>query len=138
MEKSGSTVRIMFFFAFSGTFNTIQPAFQKDKLEHTGVDPPFTSGIADYLTDRPQYVRTRGCVSDMAVCSTGAPQGTVLAPFLFTLDTADFSDCSPSCHVQKFSDDSATVGLNTVTELHSEPGGLYLPHSDRLQNVLLR
>lgn len=30
-------------------------------------------------------VRAGGCVSDIMVCSTGAPQGTVLAPFLFTL-----------------------------------------------------
>ncbi|KAI3367035.1 hypothetical protein L3Q82_009669 [Scortum barcoo] len=40
-------------------------------------------------------------------------QGTVLAPFLFTLYTADFSYNTPSCHLQKFSDDSAVVGLIT-------------------------
>ena len=45
----------------------------------------LTHWILDYLTNRPQYVRTRDCVSDTVVCSTGAPQGTVLAPFLFTL-----------------------------------------------------
>ncbi|KAI3362414.1 hypothetical protein L3Q82_012711 [Scortum barcoo] len=39
---------------------------------------------------------------------------TVLAPFLFTLYTADFSYNTPSCHLQKFSDDSAVVvGLIT-------------------------
>ncbi|XP_036418495.1 NACHT, LRR and PYD domains-containing protein 3-like [Colossoma macropomum] len=38
--------------------------------------------------------------------STGALQGTVLAPFLFTLYTADFMYSSPNCHLQKFSDDS--------------------------------
>ncbi|KAI3363630.1 hypothetical protein L3Q82_001258 [Scortum barcoo] len=43
----------------------------------------------------------------------------VLAPFLFTLYTArllyaDFSYNTPSCHhIQKFSDDSAVVGLIT-------------------------
>ncbi|KAI3375306.1 hypothetical protein L3Q82_021090 [Scortum barcoo] len=37
----------------------------------------------------------------------------VLAPFLFTLYTADFSYNTPSCHLQKFSDDSAVVGLIT-------------------------
>ncbi|TWW76503.1 hypothetical protein D4764_13G0011650 [Takifugu flavidus] len=39
--------------------------------------------------------------------------GTVLAPFLFTLYTADFSYNSSSCHLQKFSDNSAAVGLIT-------------------------
>ncbi|KAL3987990.1 autism susceptibility protein [Sarotherodon galilaeus] len=65
------------------------------------------------LTDRPQYVRTQGCVSDRVICSTGAPQGTVLAPFLFTIYTADFSHNSTQCFLQKFSDDSAIVGLIT-------------------------
>ncbi|CAI5660128.1 unnamed protein product [Oreochromis niloticus] len=84
-----------------------------DKLENSGVDHHLTTWILDYLTDRPQYVRTQGCVSDRVVCSTGAPQGTVLAPFLFTIYTADFSHNSTQCFLQKFSDDSAIVGLIT-------------------------
>ena len=46
----------------------------------------------------------------MVVSGTGAPQGTVLSPFLFTLYTTDFQYNSESCHLQKFSDDSAVVG----------------------------
>ena len=89
VEKPGSTVRIMFF-DFSSAFNTIQPALLGDKLELAGVNQHLTSWILDYLTNRPQYVRTQDYVSDTLICSTGAPQGTVLAPFLFTLYTADF------------------------------------------------
>ncbi|MDG2555456.1 reverse transcriptase family protein [Vibrio parahaemolyticus] len=112
LEKPGSSVRIMFF-DFSSAFNTIQPALLRDKLEHIGVANHLTSWILDYLTDRPQYVRTQDCVSDLAVCSTGALQRTALALFLFTLYTADFSYDTPTCHLQKFSDDSAIVGLIT-------------------------
>ncbi|KAI3376785.1 hypothetical protein L3Q82_000393 [Scortum barcoo] len=50
------------------------------------------------------------CVSDVVVCSTGAPQGTVLSPFLFTLYTSDFTYSTDSCHLQKFSNDTAIVG----------------------------
>ncbi|TWW77998.1 putative RNA-directed DNA polymerase from transposon BS [Takifugu flavidus] len=57
-----------------------------------------------------QYVRLHDCESEVVVCSTGAPQGTVLSPFLFTLYTSDFSHNSDSCHLQKFSDDTAIVG----------------------------
>ena len=55
-------------------------------------------------------LRACGTVSDAVVSNTGAPQGTVLSPFLFTLYTTDFSYQTESCHLQKFSDDSAVVG----------------------------
>ena len=42
------------------------------------------------LTDRPQYVRLGDFRSDPVVSSTGAPQGTVRSPVLFTLYTSDY------------------------------------------------
>ena len=50
------------------------------------------------------------CVSDAVISTAGAPQRTVLSPFLFTLSTTDLSYQTESCHLQKFSDDSAVVG----------------------------
>ncbi|KAI2646159.1 hypothetical protein H4Q32_026094 [Labeo rohita] len=110
LEKSGSTVRVMFF-DFSSAFNTIQTALLRDKLDYMGVDHHLLTWILDYLTNRPQYVRVRDCESDIVVCSTGARQGMVLALFLFTVYTADFMFSSATCHLQKFSDDSAIIGL---------------------------
>ncbi|TWW54976.1 hypothetical protein D4764_09G0000250 [Takifugu flavidus] len=42
--------------------------------------------------------------------NTGAPQGTVLSPFLFTTYTADFQYHSETCHLQKYLDDTVIVG----------------------------
>lgn len=82
------------------------------KLEGMGVDRFLTSWIKDYLTERPQFVRLENCVSGTVRSSTGAPRETVLAPFLFTLYTADFQYISKSCHMQKYSDDR--IFYNTV------------------------
>ncbi|KAF7645675.1 hypothetical protein LDENG_00200380 [Lucifuga dentata] len=90
------------FFDFTSAFNTIQPELLGDKLQTVQVEAPLGTWVTDYLTGRPQYVRLQGCVSDMMVSNTGAPQGTVLAPFLFTLYTSD-------SHLQKFPDDSTIV-----------------------------
>ena len=109
LESPGSTVRVMFF-DFSSAFNTIQPSLLQGKMETAGVDQHLAAWTINYLTDRPQYVRLKDCVSDVVVCSTGAPQGTVLSPFLFTLYTSDFTHNSTLCHLQKFSDDTAIVG----------------------------
>jgi len=39
------------------------------------------------------------------------PQGAVLAPFLFTIYTADFQYNTDRCFLQNFSDDTTVVGL---------------------------
>ncbi|TWW61172.1 putative RNA-directed DNA polymerase from transposon BS [Takifugu flavidus] len=109
LESTGSTVRVMFF-DFSNAFNTIQPSLLRGKMEGAGVDCHLAAWTTDYLANRLQYVRLRDCESDVVVCSTGAPQGTVLSPFLFTLYTSDFSHNSDSCHLQKFSDHTAIIG----------------------------
>lgn len=109
LDKGKSAVRIMFF-DFSSAFNTIQPLRLGEKLLRMGVDDRLVSWITNYLTGRPQFVRLKDCLSDTVVCSTGAPQGTVLSPALFTLYTSDFCYNTESCHMQKFSDDTAIVG----------------------------
>ncbi|CAI5685859.1 unnamed protein product [Oreochromis niloticus] len=83
LDKPGCTVRIMFF-DFSSAFKNIHPRLLRDKLELSGVDHHMSQWILDYLTERPQYVRSQGCVSDTLVYSTAASQGTVLDLFLFT------------------------------------------------------
>ena len=98
------------FFDFSSNINTIQPRLLKAKLENMQVDSPLVTSVDDYLTGKPQFVRLQNCVSDHLIGNIGAPQGTVLSPFLFTTYTADFKYPTESCHLQKSFDDMANMG----------------------------
>lgn len=71
----------------------------------------LTPWILYYLTNWPQHVRIHDCLSDIVVCSNCPTQEIVLAVFPFILYIADFSLHSPHCHLQKFSEGSAIVGL---------------------------
>ncbi len=116
LDKAGSTARIMLL-DFSSAFNTIQPDLLCQNLQKTQVKPSTITWINDYLTNRPQFVRLKDCVSNQVVSSTGAPHGTILSPFLFTLYTSDFQFKSETCHLQKYSDDSVIVGCIRI-DLH--------------------
>ena len=73
----------------------------------------FITWILNYLTKRSQYVslKTSSTQSDVLYTNTGAPQGTVLAPFLFTVYTSDIRSSNENCSIVKFADDTALIGL---------------------------
>ncbi|XP_061597593.1 uncharacterized protein LOC133460860 [Cololabis saira] len=94
---------------FTHAFNSIQ-LLLGEKLQVMGVSSSVISWRTEYLTGSTQFVRLGSVLSDVVVSDAGAPQGTVLSPFLFTLYTNDFQSNTESCHLQKFWDDSAVVG----------------------------
>ena len=51
------------------------------------------------------------CTSEIVYTETGAPQGCVLSPLLFTLYANTCRSSSESCKVYKYADDTALVGL---------------------------
>ena len=109
--RFGNSARVMFF-DFSSAFNTIQPHLLVNKLLDTNVPCGLIQWTLDYLTNRSQYVKIgQSSTSNVISSSTGAPQGTVLAPFLFTLYTSDCRSQSSKCPLIKFADDTALIGL---------------------------
>ena len=72
------------------------------------------------LTSRLQYVRLNGLLSTAIRTNTGAPQGTVLAPFLFALYTDDCRSTYESCPVVIFADDTDLVG-----KISNDEGAVY-------------
>lgn len=53
------------------------------------VGPEHFNWILDFLTGRPQSIWSRNSTSSTAILNTGAPQGCMLSPLLFTLLTHD-------------------------------------------------
>ena len=113
LDKTNTCIRLMFF-DFSSAFNTMQCHLLVQKLTGMNVDVRTVLWIFDYLTNRPQFVRlSKDIVSSTVYTNTGAPQGTVLSPFLFSLYTADCRNTHESCPIVKFADDTGLTGLIT-------------------------
>ncbi|KAI5618697.1 gastrula zinc finger protein XlCGF28.1-like [Silurus asotus] len=67
----------------------------------------------DFLTNRPQQVRSGSICSNTITLNTGVPQGCVLSPFLYSLFTSDYRPVNGSNSIIKFADDTTVIGLIT-------------------------
>uniref|UniRef100_A0A3B3C8D0 Reverse transcriptase domain-containing protein n=1 Tax=Oryzias melastigma TaxID=30732 RepID=A0A3B3C8D0_ORYME len=112
LDKKDSYVR-MLFIDFSSAFNTIIPQQLISKLYKLGFTAPICNWLLDFLSRRPQTVRVGNNTSSSITLSTGAPQGCVLSPLLFTLLTHDCATTHNTNHLVKFADDTTLVGLIT-------------------------
>lgn len=88
LEKAGSFAKILFV-DFSSAFNTIQPHVMIKKLLDLEVNPKLIIWINSFLTNRKQNVKLNATVSPILSINTGAPQGCVLSPVLFTMYAND-------------------------------------------------
>nr|AAA83743.1 orf1 [Batrachocottus baicalensis] len=108
---SPRTYARVLFVDFSTAFNTIIPAVLQPKLSQLTVPAPTCHWITNFLTDRTQQVRLGKITSSTRTISTGAPQGCVLSPLLFSLYTNDCTSGDPSVRLLKFADDTTVIGL---------------------------
>ncbi|KAK3523131.1 hypothetical protein QTP86_020215, partial [Hemibagrus guttatus] len=101
----------MLFIDFSSAFNTTIPQHLTEKLSLLGINTSLCNWILDFLTGRPQSVWIGNSTSSATTLNTGAPQGCVLSPLLFTLLTHDCAAMHSSNHIIKFANDTTVVGL---------------------------
>jgi hypothetical protein len=110
LDKPRSYARVLYI-DFSSAFNTIQPHLMMQKLLAMDVNPTLIKWIFGFLAERPQAVRIGSVLSDLRTTNTGAPQGCVLSPALFTLYTADCKATEDNTLLVKFADDTSLSGL---------------------------
>jgi hypothetical protein len=103
LNKRNTYVR-MLFIDYSSAFNTIVPSKLIKKLRTLGLNTSLCNWILDFLTGRPQVVRVGNNTSTMLILNTGAPQGCVLNPLLFTHDCTARHNSNT---IIKFADDNS-------------------------------
>ena len=81
------------------------------KLTQLSIPSSICQWISSFLTNRQQLVRLGKHTSRTLSTSTGAPQGCVLSPLLFSLYTNDCTSKDPSVKLLKFADDTTVIGL---------------------------
>ncbi|KAK3567780.1 hypothetical protein QTP86_026456 [Hemibagrus guttatus] len=87
------------------------PPHSPPSWEDLGLSPSLCQWISNFLTGRLQAVRMSRHVSASLTLSTGAPQGCVLSPLLYSLYTYDCVATTNSTTVIKFADDTVVVRL---------------------------
>ncbi|KAK3533009.1 hypothetical protein QTP70_006242 [Hemibagrus guttatus] len=110
LDKSATYVRLLFV-DFSSAFNTIIPTLLQTILTQLSVPSSICQWITIFLTDRHQLVKLGKFTLYSRTTSTGAPQGCVLSPLLFSLYTNDCTSTDPSVKLLKFADDTTVIGL---------------------------
>ena len=109
LENPNSQARILFI-DFSSAFNTIQTHILLKILLEMNVNSNIILWIYSFLSDRPQYTKLKGVKSRTILTNTGAPQGCVLSPLLFTLYTNKCRSSFDDCSLLKYADDTVIVG----------------------------
>jgi gmma-aminobutyric acid receptor subunit gamma/cGMP-dependent protein kinase 2 len=114
LDKRHTYVR-MLFIDYSSAFNTIVPSKLIIKLEAVGLNSTLCNCVLDFMMGSPQVLNVGNNTSSL-ILNTGAPQGWVLSPLLYSLFTHDCVAKHASNLVIKFADDTTVVGLITNNE----------------------
>ena len=110
LEKPNSYVRVLFL-DYSSAFNNIIPKSLFEKLLVLDFPVDICNWILDFLVNRPQIVKIKNNMSSSLVLSTGAPQGCVLSPTLYSIFTHDCKALDHNTLIIKFADDTTNSGF---------------------------
>ena len=94
------------FIDLSRAFDTMSHEILLRKLNFYGIRGIALDWIADYLSNRKQFVMYNNVKSKMADVNIGVPQGSILGPLLFLIYVNDLSNISNKLSYIQFADDT--------------------------------
>ena len=92
------------FIDFEGAFDAVWRDGVVHKLHRYGIRGRMLTYVHEFLKLRQSRSLVNGCTTDWVTTETGVPQGSIIAPILFIVYTADISKCIQQSHV-KYADD---------------------------------
>ncbi len=110
-DSPGTYARILFV-VYNSVFSTIIPDTLHRKLIQLTVPASTCQWITSFLTDRRQRVRLGNITCSTWTISTGAPQGCVLSPLLFSLYTNNCPSEDASVKPLKYADNTTVFSLS--------------------------
>ena len=96
----------IFFLDFRKAFDCLDHKVIMRKLSACGVSGNLYQWISNYLDERRQKTVINGAISENQHVSTGAPQGSLLGPRLFSITANDLPDVSEDHEEDLFADDT--------------------------------
>ena len=108
LGQTGIFIRILMM-DISSAFNTLQTHLLLSRLLDLDLSPSIVLWVRAFLRDRPQTVCVNSVKSNELMLNTGAPQGCVLSPILFSIYTKEIMSNTTTLTLIEFADNMALV-----------------------------
>ena len=120
------------FIDLSKAFDTLNFDILIHKLQFYGLSGNSLALMKSYVTGRMQYVLFNKTKSDLAIITTGIPQGSILGPLLFSIYVNDIINSSDKLQYLLYADDT-TLYFNRE---HFTPHNANLEINNELSKVM--
>ena len=109
LDKSNVNACILISYDFSKAFDSVSHEILLTKLLKLNLPSGFVIWLRSYLTNRTQRTRVLNVISSPCQVTSGTPQGSLLAPYLFVLYCQDIKPLCNNTHISVYADDISEI-----------------------------